>query len=213
MPAMSDATNRPVHLSPHSAKAVRAAPEPQPSTVGGTPGEQLQPSTSTPGQPQPSAGTVEGTPEPQPAEDTSLQDSFAAFRAKRAAALKKKKARGLKARAATEARRRDDPQFKVELRRKFVQRVRHYLGVPYSLRAVKQLCEVGAPEFESEHFLDCCGLVRQVLRDLADEFGFVVGPWNQAYLFETDIHSGDVLLREAQAAAAQHDARRGFRRR
>ena len=38
-----------------------------------------------------------------------------------------------------------------------------------------------APEYNSPLFLDCCGLVRQVVFDLGDEFGFTLGPWNQAY--------------------------------
>ena len=42
-----------------------------------------------------------------------------------------------------------------------------------------------APEYKSKLFLDCCGLVRQVMRDLAEDFGFVIGPWNQAYMYDT----------------------------
>lgn len=38
-----------------------------------------------------------------------------------------------------------------------------------------------APTFHSEQFLDCCGLVRRVVRDLKEDFGFTIGPWNQAY--------------------------------
>ena len=38
-----------------------------------------------------------------------------------------------------------------------------------------------APTHHSPLFLDCCGLVRKVLRDLKEEFGFTIGPWNQAY--------------------------------
>ena len=38
-----------------------------------------------------------------------------------------------------------------------------------------------APTYHSPLFLDCCGLVRRVLRDLKEEFGFSIGPWNQAY--------------------------------
>ena len=43
----------------------------------------------------------------------------------------------------------------------------------------------GCALYESPIFLDCCGLVRQVLRDLKEEFGFETGPWNQAYQFDT----------------------------
>lgn len=45
-----------------------------------------------------------------------------------------------------------------------------------------------ADEYSSKLFLDCCGLVRQVVRDLAKDFGFVIGPWNQAYMFDTLPH-------------------------
>lgn len=39
-----------------------------------------------------------------------------------------------------------------------------------------------APTFSAKLFLDCCGLVRKVLKDLMEEFGFSIGPWNQAYM-------------------------------
>ena len=39
-----------------------------------------------------------------------------------------------------------------------------------------------ADEYNSPLFLDCCGLVRKALRDLKEDFGFEVGPWNQAYM-------------------------------
>ena len=42
-----------------------------------------------------------------------------------------------------------------------------------------------APEYKSPLFLDCCGLVRQVMRDLQGDFGFRIGPWNQSYMFDT----------------------------
>eukprot|EP01048_Picozoa_sp_COSAG05_P028386 COSAG05_NODE_8776_length_672_cov_1.343805_1_plen_193_part_10 len=181
MPAMADATNQP-HLSPHSAKAAgkgaHAIPEPAAAPAPKAPEPAAAEAASEPG-----TASLPGAGPGQ--QETSLQESFAAFQKKRAAALKKKKLRSEKAKAKTEARRREDPSFKTELRQKFLSRIRHYLDVPYSLRTVKQICEPGAPEFNAPLFLDCCGLIRQVLRDLADEFGFVVGPWNQAYLFET----------------------------
>ncbi|PIK36407.1 hypothetical protein BSL78_26767, partial [Apostichopus japonicus] len=40
-------------------------------------------------------------------------------------------------------------------------------------------------EYNSPLFLDCCGLVRRVLLDLREDFGFKVGRWNQAYQFDT----------------------------
>ena len=38
-----------------------------------------------------------------------------------------------------------------------------------------------APTYRSKLFLDCCGLVRRAMRDLQEEFGFTIGPGNQAY--------------------------------
>ena len=38
-----------------------------------------------------------------------------------------------------------------------------------------------APTHHAPLFLDCCGLVRRVLRDMEEEIGFTIGPWNQAY--------------------------------
>ncbi|XP_041061666.1 uncharacterized protein LOC121287805 isoform X2 [Carcharodon carcharias] len=42
-----------------------------------------------------------------------------------------------------------------------------------------------ASQYESPLLLDCCGLVRRVVRDLKDDFGFVIGPGNQAYYYDT----------------------------
>ncbi|KAL3861129.1 hypothetical protein ACJMK2_007198, partial [Sinanodonta woodiana] len=58
-------------------------------------------------------------------------------------------------------------------------------------------------EYNSSLFLDCCGLVRQVVRDLADDFGFQIGSWNQAYMYDTlpitiereeDMKPGDLVF-------------------
>lgn len=60
-----------------------------------------------------------------------------------------------------------------------------------------------APEYESKLFLDCCGLVRRVMYDLSKEFGFVIGPWNQSYMYDTlsktithlsDVQPGDLVF-------------------
>lgn len=64
------------------------------------------------------------------------------------------------------------------------------------------LC-ISAPEYKSKLFLDCCGLVRKVMRDLAEDFGFIIGPWNQAYMIDTlpikveserDMKPGDLVF-------------------
>ena len=60
-----------------------------------------------------------------------------------------------------------------------------------------------APEYDAPLFLDCCALVRQVLRDLKEDFGFDIGPWNQAYQYDTlpitiedekDVKPGDLVF-------------------
>jgi hypothetical protein len=60
-----------------------------------------------------------------------------------------------------------------------------------------------APEYESKLFLDCCGLVRRVMYDLSKQFGFVIGPWNQSYMYDTlpttitdlsDVKPGDLVF-------------------
>lgn len=60
-----------------------------------------------------------------------------------------------------------------------------------------------APEYNSSIFLDCCGLVRRVMRDLEKDFGFRIGGGNQAYMFDTlpkiihdlkDVKPGDLVF-------------------
>ena len=104
---------------------------------------------------------------------------------KRAKQIARKRAEKEKAQEQAELRRKTDPEFQAELRRKFVEGCRGYLGLPYSKRVALKLCEEGDPDLDAELYLDCCGLVRRVLRDLAEDFGFAIGPWNQAYQWET----------------------------
>ena len=66
------------------------------------------------------------------------------------------------------------------LRERFVALAHHYVGVPYSQRYWPK----DSAEYNSPFFLDCCGLVRQILRDMAGDLKFRIGPWNQAYLFD-----------------------------
>ena len=55
-----------------------------------------------------------------------------------------------------------------------------------------------------KEYLDCCALFRKALRQLRPDFGFDVGPWNQAYLFATlprklefsEVKPGDLLFVE-----------------
>ncbi|XP_076451804.1 uncharacterized protein LOC143287581 isoform X3 [Babylonia areolata] len=74
-----------------------------------------------------------------------------------------------------------DPQRMQKLRHKFVEQCKRYFGVPYA----RKYWAKGTPEHKAPLFLDCCGLVRQVMRDLERDFGFRIGPWNQAYMFDT----------------------------
>ena len=66
-----------------------------------------------------------------------------------------------------------------------------------------KLVEFPAPYYNAPLYLDCCGLVRRVLLDLKEEFGFTIGPWNQAYMFDTlpirlggpaDMKPGDLVF-------------------
>lgn len=103
------------------------------------------------------------------------------------------------------------------LRLKFVEQAKKYLGVPYArkyfepgskikpITSIKDFdnCICSAPEYESKLFLDCCGLVRRVLYDLSKDFGFIIGPWNQSYMYDTlprtitnlsDVQPGDLVF-------------------
>jgi len=67
---------------------------------------------------------------------------------------------------------------KERLRNAFVARALTYIGVPYSR---KYFPETPARTL----FLDCCGLVRRVVRDLQAHFGFPIERWNQSYQLDT----------------------------
>ncbi|KAK3104533.1 hypothetical protein FSP39_004394 [Pinctada imbricata] len=92
-----------------------------------------------------------------------------------------------------------DPQAMLELRKKFLNQAKKYFGVPYA----KKYWSPDTEEHYSKIFLDCCGLVRQVMRDLEKDFGFRLGPWNQAYMYDTlpitltsekDMKPGDLVF-------------------
>jgi hypothetical protein len=68
-----------------------------------------------------------------------------------------------------------------QLRRRFVDVCRGYIGVPYARRSH----DPDEEEYNAPLFLDCCGLVRRAVQDLQEDFGFKIGKWNQAYQFET----------------------------
>ncbi|XP_069040079.1 uncharacterized protein [Lepisosteus oculatus] len=92
-----------------------------------------------------------------------------------------------------------DPEERWRLRMKFLTQAKSYIGTPYS----RKYQEPGTVEYESPLFLDCCGLVRKAVRDLSEDFGFVIGPGNQAYQYDTlpltlekheDMKPGDLVF-------------------
>ncbi|XP_063409550.1 uncharacterized protein LOC134692870 isoform X1 [Mytilus trossulus] len=124
-------------------------------------------------------------------EKSSLQDSFLKFKKAKqdydnstAKMMKKKEIAKQKRVRRARRRRQKNPKFQEELRQKFINQAKKYFGIPYA----RKYWSKDTDEYSSKLFLDCCGLVRQVVRDLAKDFGFVIGPWNQAYMFDTLPH-------------------------
>jgi len=136
------------------------------------------------------------------AEGPSLQERFEAMRSRRCAAAARVKAAE---RAGANGWRSDVE--KQALRERFLSQVRSYIGTPYSAAR----CGEGAP-----CYLDCCGLVRQALTDLKEDFGFEVGPWNQSYLFDTlptaiapeELRPGDLIFWQAEYDDAERKRQR-----
>lgn len=89
-------------------------------------------------------------------------------------------------------------EFKSSLREKFINTAKQYLGVPYAERYKAEDAPI-APLYQ-----DCCGLVRQVVKDLQEDFGFVIGKWNQCYQMDTlpvvleqsQLRPGDLIFYE-----------------
>jgi hypothetical protein len=105
------------------------------------------------------------------ADADSLQDAFAKFRKRRQDELTRKKDRP----ASVPLRSQEQQDA---LRAAFVAKALSYQGVPYH---PKYHTDPEDPHTNAPLYLDCCGLVRRVLRDLRDDFGFDVGVGNQAY--------------------------------
>lgn len=88
--------------------------------------------------------------------------------------------------------------FKSCLREKFIEAAKRYIGVPYAKRFKAE------DEPEAPLYLDCCALVRRAVMDLQDDFGIVLGKWNQAYqmdtlpikLLESELRPGDLIFYE-----------------
>lgn len=127
-------------------------------------------------------------------ENVSLQDSFKKFRDRK---IKERQIMKMCKGGLGCAKSRSE-EYKMSLRTKFIDISKNYLGVPYALR------------FKAEEdpikplYLDCCGLVRQVLIDMQEDLGFVIGRWNQAYQMDTlpiilkqeELKPGDLIFYE-----------------
>jgi len=115
--------------------------------------------------------TKENKGKGESSKDSSLQANFSKF------LQEKKQERRLLQSIANNVERTEE--FKQNLRNKFINQAKSYFGVPYAEKYQPE----GAAKLPL--YLDCCGLVRQCLKDLRTEFGFVTGKWNQAYQFDT----------------------------
>eukprot|EP00043_Microstomoeca_roanoka_P019200 m.213439 g.213439 ORF g.213439 m.213439 type:complete len:306 (-) comp16955_c0_seq1:2664-3581(-) len=114
-------------------------------------------------------------------ETGDLQLAFQAFRARRKEELALQRNPRTSSGTSTSTPLRT-PAMKDKLRRRFVQQALKYLGVPYH-RKYHQ--DPTSKHHNAPLYLDCCGLVRRVVRDLQVEFGFRLGGGNQAYQFDT----------------------------
>lgn len=83
-----------------------------------------------------------------------------------------------------------------------MQTAHKYIGVPYN----KKFHSEGDALYDAPLFLDCCGLIKQIVFDLRQEFGYTLGKWNQSYQFdllpdeglkESDLKAGDLIFYSA----------------
>ena len=103
-------------------------------------------------------------------EDISLQGCFKTFRT--AINDKKKKSHS------KEKEKRNNPEKMKQIRKKFVETAKTFIGIPYDKNYLKK-----HPDYDGK-FLDCCGLVRHTFNLLKDDFGFTLGRWNQSYQYD-----------------------------
>jgi cell wall-associated NlpC family hydrolase len=111
-----------------------------------------------------------------PSNENALQKNFERFRKAKKDEIKYRNYVAKQTKQGTR-----DESFKKQLREKFVETAKKYFGVPYA----KRYWQPGEELYDSPIFLDCCALVRQVVYDLRDEFGFQLDRWNQAYQVDT----------------------------
>lgn len=125
----------------------------------------------------------------------SLQESFLKFRDLR---KKERQIQKLARNGEYNCKGQRTEDYKLALRGKFVDTAKKYIGVPYAER-FKVDDDPVAPLY-----LDCCALVRRAVMDLQDDFGIVLGKWNQAYQMDTlpivlqqsELRQGDLIFYE-----------------
>jgi len=105
----------------------------------------------------------------------SLQDNFKDFR-KYVNKIREKKKDSKKLKPVSF---KDNPERIKELRDKFVETARSLIGTPYGKKYL-----IKHPEYKDNFFLDCCGLVRQVVYLMSEDLGFTLGHWNQCYQYD-----------------------------
>src|SRR4051794_34330613 len=104
-------------------------------------------------------------------EDNSLQDNFKKFLKMRKDLRKLTKKEDTSENVCIKLSTRVITNKMELLRKKFIDQAMGYIGVPYGKRYLKE----DNPLYNSPIFLDCCGLVRQCVNDLAEDFGFMLG--------------------------------------
>merc|ERR1740117_8948 len=117
----------------------------------------------------------------------SLQANFAKFRQEKVKLAKMERKNKFAA-----DKKRAEPGAMDRLRTKFLEQCFKYAGVPYHRKYHEDPTSEhhGAPLY-----LDCCGLIRQVVIDLKEDFGFTQGKWNQTYQYDT-LRSSEVQSHE-----------------
>ena len=107
--------------------------------------------------------------------DNSLQNNFKNFR-KHINQLREKKKESKKLKPVSF---KDHPERIKELREKFVETARSLIGTPYGKKYL-----IKHPEYKEDFFLDCCGLVRQVIYLMREDLGFTLAHRNQCYQYD-----------------------------
>ena len=107
--------------------------------------------------------------------DNSLQNNFKNFKEYINKIRQEKK----NSKKATPVSFKDNPERIKELREKFVETARSLIGTPYGKKYL-----IAHPEYKDNFFLDCCGLIRQVVYLMSEELGFTLGHWNQCYQYD-----------------------------